>query len=318
MEPPKPPPQGTMGPPPPGPLKLKIINNPPPAKRRRIAVPRQRKRNDTKQQAMPGLTVDTTPSSQTLHSPAPPSVLPSTSRSQSASEPSSPPVSPLTPPLPAQDAVPRQIYTHSQPAQTAVAMPAPEPISLDENTDAIALRSAIAILQIQARKAEGDIKTLARIRQKALADPQAYAEAVKAGEIVSEGGDLFNPLPLEDEDEEDDEDDDDVKMEGVEDTGAKVDAPKDEKWEKLPKPQQVVRMPPINWEKYGVMGESLDKLHADQKKRPNEGKPQVIGRDGKLGYGGDAARREYQGVAAPYTPGKDKINKNNKNNKKKR
>jgi len=44
----------------------------------------------------------------------------------------------------------------------------PVPISESDNTDAIALRSAIALLQLQKEKSRRDIRTLERVRQSAL------------------------------------------------------------------------------------------------------------------------------------------------------
>jgi len=70
-----------------------------------------------------------------------------------------------------------------------------------------------------------------------------------------------------------------------------------------------VRCPPINWNQYAVVGESLDKIHKDLLERPSEGVPQRIGADGQLVPGGEGQRREFLGVAAPYQPGRDKIEK---------
>ena len=43
--------------------------------------------------------------------------------------------------------------------------------------------------------------------------------------------------------------------------------------DKIPKPQNVVRMPPINWAKYQIVGEPLDKMHEEQLHRPSCGRP---------------------------------------------
>lgn len=86
-------------------------------------------------------------------------------------------------------------------------------------------------------------------------------------------------------------------------------------WSKLPKPQTVVRCPPINWAQYGVVGESLDKLHAEQIAAPTLGAPVVLGPGGTYEFkAGDAQissepGRRIPGIAAPYAPGKDKIEK---------
>jgi hypothetical protein len=219
------------------------------------------------------------------------------------------------------------------------------PIKLDENTDAIALKSAMSILQMQARNAENDIRKLARMKEKAMQNPEEFARALQAGEVHTKPDPLFTPTAEDSEDEEEKEHED-HEMGNMDNTAeqtstepekpqdmaqypfggpvplsasgkgeftmngdGEINAPrKNEEWGQLPKPQNVVRCPPVNWNKYAVVGESLDKLHADQVKRPTEGKPQILGADGKLHFGGDALRRTIDGVAAPYSS-KDKLEK---------
>ncbi len=95
--------------------------------------------------------------------------------------------------------------------------------------------------------------------------------------------------------------------------------PGSEAWRKLPKPQTVVRCPPINWAQYGVVGESLDKLHAEQVAAPTPGVPATLGpgayefKAGDHGAGEPSAR--LVGIAAPYTPGKDRIEKKSRSGK---
>merc|ERR1711964_500873 len=72
-------------------------------------------------------------------------------------------------------------------------------------------------------------------------------------------------------------------------------------WEKLPKPQDVVRMPHINWDQYAVVGESLNKLHSEQLRNPPEGSPQ------RLGPGGQLLPSALGSL--PATPAKDKNEK---------
>ncbi|KAK3934480.1 hypothetical protein QBC46DRAFT_399672 [Diplogelasinospora grovesii] len=107
-------------------------------------------------------------------------------------------------------------------------------------------------------------------------------------------------------------------------------------WRKLPKPQTVVRCPPINWAQYGIVGESLDKLHAEQLAAPTLGAPIVLGPGGTYEFkagdhqsttlgataaiGAVASQQQQQrlvGIAAPYTPGKDKLDSTNTNKSKK-
>ncbi|XDG06539.1 hypothetical protein ABKA04_006154 [Annulohypoxylon sp. FPYF3050] len=84
-------------------------------------------------------------------------------------------------------------------------------------------------------------------------------------------------------------------------------------WTKLPKPQNVVRCPPINWSQYAVVGESLDKLHAEQLRRPTQGVPASLAADGRYEFSAAPGRQErYVGIAAPYAPGKDRIDRKSK------
>ncbi len=156
----------------------------------------------------------------------------------------------------------------------------------------LALKSAASILQLQAKNAVRDIQSLQRIKQRASEDPAAFVKALEGGEIRMRGDLLYNPG--DDEEEEKGEGGGEVK----------------EKWEPFPATQNVVRCPPINWNQYAIVGESLDKLHKDQVERPSEGVPQRVGSDGQLVSGGDGVRRQADlGVAAPYQVGKDKIEK---------
>ncbi|KAL4964585.1 uncharacterized protein BDV14DRAFT_174371 [Aspergillus stella-maris] len=64
----------------------------------------------------------------------------------------------------------------------------------------------------------------------------------------------------------------------------------------LPAAQNVVRMPPVNWAKYQVVGGSLDKMHEEQLRRPSTGEPR---RD-------EGLAPEYM-LASPYRPLVDKL-----------
>lgn len=97
-------------------------------------------------------------------------------------------------------------------------------------------------------------------------------------------------------------------------------------WRKLPKPQNVVRCPPINWAQYGVVGGSLDKLHAEQVAAPTPGAPVALGPGGTYEFkagshqaaasaAGEQQPRRLVGIAAPYTPGKDRLEKKGKGGK---
>lgn len=69
----------------------------------------------------------------------------------------------------------------------------------------------------------------------------------------------------------------------------------------IPSSQNVVRMPPINWAQYHIVGESLDKLHEEQRVRPSPGQP---ARDEDLR---PRERAPESVIAAPYNPWTDKV-----------
>ncbi|KAI1356501.1 hypothetical protein F5Y01DRAFT_267556 [Xylaria sp. FL0043] len=257
--------------------------------------------------------------------------------SSRSSSPVRPTYSPITPPLKATTFPPRPTYTHSSHVDaTAAPAPAPEPIDFDSNPDVLALKSAISILQMQRRKAERDMATLDHVKRSALAEPETFLQDLKSGRIHAEGGGLFAGDARDEESDRDSDSDSDGDGEKPDqnreetrptqpqtssaaaaersnikpDPGAKKAGPPP--WASIPKPQNVVRCPPINWSQYAVVGESLDKLHNEQVQRPAQGTPAMLTSDGgfefKGGAGGGIGKQEpYLGVAAPYAPGKDKI-----------
>lgn len=181
--------------------------------------------------------------------------------------------------------------------------PAPVPISESDNPDAIALRSAISVLQIQKQQSLRDIHALDKLKQAALSDPESFARELAAGNINTKEGDVFNPTNLQDDEDEDDEGDNDMNSpaDTRNEDSMDIDAENSAKmvnFGKIPKPQNVVRMPPINWAKYHIVGEPLDKLHEEQRARPTPGEPYL---------GAPSTRASEHFVAAPYRPFVDRI-----------
>jgi hypothetical protein len=64
---------------------------------------------------------------------------------------------------------------------------------------------------------------------------------------------------------------------------------------RIPGAQNVVRMPCVNWDKYGIVGEPLERMHNQQRRWP-----------GTTGGSGQDRGREHA-VAAPYSPFLDRI-----------
>ncbi|KZF23707.1 hypothetical protein L228DRAFT_238236 [Xylona heveae TC161] len=230
--------------------------------------------------------------------------------SHSMDSPPRPPVSPITPVIPLATLAdpparqgPRIVPPGdtepagpSEPSSDFIPQPPSEPISEVENPDAIALRSAISILQIQKQRSKEDIKTLERLKQAALRRPEAFAQELATGRIGrTQGagtlGDLVSSSNANsaspEKDDEDENEDEEEEEEEKEESGAE--------FGNIPAPQNVIRCPPINWAQYHVVGESLDKLHEEQRARPSPGEPQ---RD-------NPADRHV--IAAPYRPLVDKV-----------
>ncbi|PGH05907.1 hypothetical protein GX51_02688 [Blastomyces parvus] len=196
-------------------------------------------------------------------------------------------------------------HSVSKPTPTFMAEPAPVPISESDNPDAIALRSAISILQIQKQQAVRDIKTLDHLKQAAAAHPEAFARELAKGTLTSKSGDIFNPTAHETGDEDEHAGgittQANTSTTGATDEGAMdIDEQPRPAFGKIPAPQSVVRMPPINWAKYHIVGEPLDKLHGEQRRRPSAGEPR---RDDVPSQ----QRAPEHFIAAPYRPFTDNL-----------
>ncbi|KAL4786260.1 hypothetical protein BJX76DRAFT_129840 [Aspergillus varians] len=162
--------------------------------------------------------------------------------------------------------------------------PPPVPISESENPDAIALRSAISILQLQKQQSLRDIQTLEKMKEAAAEDPEKFARELAAGKLSRK-----DQAGVIDFNHDEDTDNEDAEIPDAEARGGSGIGT-------LPEPQNVVRMPPVNWAKYQVVGESLDKMHEEQLRRPSASEPR---RD-------EVPAPEYT-LASPYRPLVDKL-----------
>lgn len=161
--------------------------------------------------------------------------------------------------------------------------PDPIPVSLDENSDAIALKAALSILLLQKQQSQRDIKQLEKMKAGANSEPEAFIDALKAGKLSK-----APPQALVDIEVDGDGSDD---AEKADQTTTESDKP-DHDFGQFPNPQNVIRCPPINWAKYHVVGEPLDRLHEEQRQRPEPGHPR---RD-------EYGRPPEHVIAAPYRP----------------
>ena len=194
--------------------------------------------------------------------------------------------------------------------------PQPVPISESTNSDAIALRAAMSILQLQRRQALRDMQTLEKQKEAAVANPEAFARDVASGKIKARGmrgilgpvgempndmGDVISGREGELHPSVEDDAKDGGEMDDSETEDDKSAAQVDSDFGEIPSEQNVVRMPPINWAKYHIVGQSLDKLHEEQRIRPVAGQP-LRDEDMK-----PKLRAPEHVIASPYDPWKDKL-----------
>ncbi|KAI9883367.1 MAG: hypothetical protein M1823_004857 [Watsoniomyces obsoletus] len=146
------------------------------------------------------------------------------------------------------------------------------PVKMDD-ADAIALRAAMSVLELQRERCKADLKKLEQIKDQALANPEAFLEDLRIGRLRHEG--------------------DQRALVSFNGRGSSTGAPNQtmSSFGTIPSPQNVVRCPPINWAKYRVVGEALDKLHAEQTRFPDGGEPPR-----------SAVRAPEALIACPYRP----------------
>lgn len=164
--------------------------------------------------------------------------------------------------------------------------PQPVPVSLNDNSDAIALKAALSILQMQKQQSQRDIKQLDKMKAAANKEPEAFVDALKAGKLNK-----APPSAVVDIGHEGDSDEERPAVKVSDSIKPEYD------FGQFPNPQNVVRCPPINWAKYHVVGESLDKIHEEQRQRPEPGNAR---RD-------EFDRPPEHAIAAPYRPFVDKL-----------
>ncbi|EMF17234.1 uncharacterized protein SEPMUDRAFT_19358, partial [Sphaerulina musiva SO2202] len=178
------------------------------------------------------------------------------------------------------------------PPANYIPQPPSLPFSSDDAGDAIALRAAISTLQFQKKKAQHDIHTLVTIKQRALDQPETFKDELAAGRLREQRPSLGDLRAILDNIEDDDLDDEPSQL-----APPKIKAESEHEVQKhfprIPGPQTVVRMPHVNWAKYGIAGEPLDALHEQQRRWP-----------GAFGHGDRG--REYA-IAAPYSPFMDAV-----------
>ncbi|KAL6249122.1 hypothetical protein RBB50_004185 [Rhinocladiella similis] len=194
----------------------------------------------------------------------------------SSHSPERPSYSPVTPTLSHSD-LPNPNETSEDLPQWLDDEPESLPVSLDDNPDAIALRSALSVLQIQRQRALQDMRDLEKMKNAALEDPEQFIKDLGQGKLAHSTRDEVDMVGF-----------DNLTGGNEEDTS---------KFGKLPTAQQVFRTPPIEWAKYHIIGEPLDRMHEVQQHYP-----------GYTEETHDTSNRPIPPViAAPYRPFVDKL-----------
>lgn len=163
------------------------------------------------------------------------------------------------------------------------------------------------------------MQTLEKQKEAAIANPEAFARDIASGKIRARGmrgilgpvgevggvQDGLNGLGSGHQGELGTGPADDAgNGRAMDDSGDESDKPTTEisrAFGEIPSEQNVVRMPPINWTKYHIVGESLNKLHEEQRSRPVAGQPL---RDEDLK---PKQRAPEHVIASPYDPWRDKL-----------
>jgi hypothetical protein len=143
---------------------------------------------------------------------------------------------------------------------------------------------------MQRQQSLQDIKILDKMKAAALREPEKFVEDLKAGRLRKP--DPVGIITMDDSDDDITENPPKA-ADGIDNASDTASG----QFGKFPNPQSIVRSPAINWDKYHVVGESLDKLHEQQRRRPGSN---YLAED----HGRQQPEHE---IAAPYRPFVDKL-----------
>jgi hypothetical protein len=154
---------------------------------------------------------------------------------------------------------------------------------------------------MQREKSKQDIKTLQELKVAAISDPQAFARSLEAQakRKTKTSSDISDPALAGVSDSEalgDGERNENGEGESTDKASNLDDATS--KFPSLPQPQNIIRCPPVEWAKYHIVGEPLDKMHEEQKRWPGSSEPP------RTQHG---QRAPPHAVASPYSPFTDAV-----------
>lgn len=144
------------------------------------------------------------------------------------------------------------------------------------------------------------MRLLEQQKKLAVADPKGFVASLMAGRIKSTGAGALVVGPDPGLYAQESINGDHVDGEGTDEEEEKKPIPEQPRFADFPAQQNIVRCPPINWSKYHIVGESLDILHEEQRRRPTSGEAHTDP---------ESARAPEHVIAAPYSPWTDKLPK---------
>ncbi|EXJ81869.1 hypothetical protein A1O1_07934 [Capronia coronata CBS 617.96] len=215
-----------------------------------------------------------------------PAGAPRGSGHESSGSPQRPSYSPVTPTLPHASLPHANDRVELPPAQF-LDQPDPVPMNLDDNPDAMALRATLSILQLQRQQALRDMRDLDKMKEAAMGDPEQFVKDLQQGRLTRPGREGVEVDVLEDAEEE-------------------TTTAGGSKFGKFPAAQNVMRCPPVEWAKYHVVGDALDRVHEVQQHYPGYSQEE---------QGSHPGRPQPHTVAAPYRPFIDRLDNTRANPK---
>lgn len=196
---------------------------------------------------------------------------PLSSPSQTPRPPPSPPMAPIdsSPPTPAPAPLPPPLSSSSLPLSSKA-----EPAS-PKNTDSIALASALRLLMLQRERARKDILLLEELRAEALDQPLEFLSLLNRASPSSPTSPSAPSFSS-----------------STPPTPTSTASPSGRG---IPKPQEIYKCPPIEWEKYKILPSPLDKMHEDQQQLRRNVVPSQMHTGGVIGVDSIAENGGIQG-----------------------
>lgn len=225
--------------------------------------------------------------------------------------------------------------------------PPPIPFSGNTNPDAVALRATTDILQVQKARATENIQRLEQLKLLNRKDPKEFLRRLAAGELKAGESDkegilgptvgpeiekLLAALEVGSKTEKDEanaksgagkeKSPQSKEASTVKEPSSETETEKED-YPRFPTPQNIVRTPAINWAKYGILGDTIDNMHEEQRTNPTLGEPErlasrssqpatpVVETDSVLEKGVPPKAPKFV-MAAPYDPLKDQLKKSRK------